>query len=67
MLLPGDQKAKKHMPTAADLINTHADYIEDLLIRINRLEENQKLVFSSAIDLQNRVSLLEGEHGYTES
>ena len=61
MLKPEDKK--KSMPTAANLINTHADLIEDLFIRLNRLEENQKLVFSAIIDLQNRICLLEDEDG----
>jgi hypothetical protein len=65
MLLPGDQK--KHMPTAADLIHDIHDILQNFESRINSLEENQKLVFSSVIDLQNRVSLLEGEDESTTS
>ena len=72
MLLPGDQK--KHMPTAVELINNLVNRIDELnsigselLQRINRLEENQKLIFSSVMDLQNRVSLLEGENESTTS
>jgi hypothetical protein len=61
MLLPGDQK--KRLLTAADILCKHQDMLDGFESRINKLEENQKLVFSSVVDLQNRVSLLEGEDG----
>lgn len=58
-LLPGDAKVLKALPTASSLLAQHADLLEDALIRINKLEENQKLLFSTIIDLQSRVVQLE--------